>query len=206
MKYILTVLLLATALSTRAEPPTTKSSGPEPKKPADFKSDATMCDSTYALCIKAPCDKRQQVDDKTGKETVKCECVLQTGWNLGPNSCAERKVRLTSTYSNNFNSGSRVLSCPQPVDWAWCYGASCEKNGSKDGKELAVCVCPVINSPAVILVDRNKCGDSADVCSHMWSAAYPAESKFANDYYFWWMHKNVGHTDAPALACPSPAQ
>jgi len=206
MKYILPVLLLAAALSTLAEPPTKKSSVPEPKKPADFQGDVTMCNTTYALCIRARCSKTEQVDNKSGKETVKCECVVQTGWNMGPNSCDERKVKLTSTYSNNFNPGSRVLSCPQPTNWAWCYGAACEKNGSKDGKELAVCICPVITSQASILVNRDKCGDSVNVCSQMWSAAYPAESKFANAYYFWWMHQNVGHTNAPAKPCPDTAQ
>ena len=200
----MTALLLATALPALAATPATSSA--EPSKPADFKGAATMCDTTYALCIKARCDKREQADNKTGKETVRCECVIQTGWNMGPNSCADRKLQLTSTYSNNFNRGSRVLSCPRPINWAWCYGASCERNGSKNGKDLAVCVCPVMTSPAMILVDKDKCGDSADVCSHMWSAAYPAESKFANDYYSWWMLKNEGSTNPPAKSCPDTAQ
>lgn len=206
MKSFMTVLLLATALSTLAETQP-MGSGAEPTKPAEFQGQATMCDTTYALCIKAPCEKTEQVDNKTGKESVRCECVVQTGWNMGPNSCDERKARLTSTYSNNFNEGSRVLSCPQPVEWAWCYGASCEKNGEKkDGTDLAVCICPVIKSQAVILVDKDKCGSSPEVCSHMWSAAYPAESKFANDYYYWWVHKNVGHGDPPAKPCPDTVQ
>jgi hypothetical protein len=206
MKYFIGALLLATAFSTLADPSKKKSTEPEPAKPAEFQGAATMCEGTYALCIKARCDETEQVDGKTGKPSVKCECVIQTGWNMGPNSCDDRQANLTSTYSNNFNEGSRVLSCPQPTNWAWCYGAACEKNGSKDGKEVAVCICPVINSPASILVDKSKCGDSMNVCGHMWSAAYPAESKFANAYYYWWMHQNVGHTNAPAKSCPDTAQ
>lgn len=202
MKYIMTVLLLATALSTLADPP--KKAQPEPKKPAEMTAPNTMCNTTYALCIKAPCEKKQQVDDKTGKMSVKCECVMETGWNMGPNSCDDRKLSLTSTYSNKFNEGSRALSCPQPIDWAWCYGAKCEKN-SKDGK-LATCTCPVITNRAVILVSKDKCGDSVHVCSQMWSAAYPAESKYANDYYFWWMHEHGHPANPPAKPCPDTAK
>jgi hypothetical protein len=36
----------------------------------------------------------------------------------------------------------------------------------------------------------------------MWSAARPAESKFANDYYYWWMTKNGHKAQPPASECP----
>jgi hypothetical protein len=37
----------------------------------------------------------------------------------------------------------------------------------------------------------------------MWSAAYPQESKFANDYYYWWMTKNGHSAEKAAPACPA---
>lgn len=188
MKSILTVLLLATALSTAAaEPPT---------KPADFQGEATMCHGRYALCIKAPCEPNNA--DKT---TVRCSCVIEDGWSMGPNTCEERAKSLTSTYSNAFNGGSRTVSCPQPINWAWCYGASCEKDNRDPKQKMAVCTCPVKNSMAVILVSEKKCADSSKVCSQMWSAAYPAESTFANDYFFWWMHEHGLKAIPPAKAC-----
>src|SRR4051794_27288068 len=47
MKSISTVLLLFAALSAFA--------AKAPKKPAEFKGPATMCNTGYALCIKARC-------------------------------------------------------------------------------------------------------------------------------------------------------
>jgi len=188
MKYILTVLLLALPLSA-AEPP---------KKPADFQGAATMCKGRYALCIKAPCEKTPDAN-----KNVRCSCVIEDGWSLGPNTCEERAKSLTSTYSNLFNGGSRTLTCPQPINWAWCYGASCKKDEHDPKGKLAVCECPVKISTAVILVNKDKCAEGGKICSEMWSAAYPAESTFANDYYAYWMHEHGFKTLPPAKACPT---
>ncbi len=188
MKNVLMVLLLATALSAAAD---------EPKKPAEFKGAATMCNTTYALCIKAPCLKQPDANN-----LYPCQCILQTGWNMGPNACDQRSTNLTSTYSNNFNDGSRTVSCPAPTDWAWCYGAACETD-PKNSKG-AICKCPMITSATVILVSQDKCPDKSTICRMLWSGALPAESKFANDYYAWWMTAHNYPTEPPAKACPTP--
>src|SRR5436305_12343396 len=141
MKSILTVLLLATALSTLAA---------EPPKITSMQSKATMCNGTYALCIMAPCLK----PDPNG--LAPCECVIQTGWNMGPNSCDDRTPpNLTSTYSNHLNNCNRLLTCPAPTAWAWCYGASCEAK-TTDPKP-ATCHCPVTTGAAVVLVKQDNC-------------------------------------------------
>jgi hypothetical protein len=189
MKKLLTLLLLAIALSASAA---------EPKKPADFKGAATMCNGTYALCIKAPCLKERDANN-----LFPCECVLQTGWNMGPNSCDERDQKLTSTYSNNFNDGSRTVSCAAPTDWAWCYGAMCAPD-PKDPTKLAICKCPVITSDTVILMKQDRCPDKSSICRMLWSGALPTESKFANAYYAWWMTSHGYETEPPAKACPVP--
>ena len=193
MKKIYTVILLALALSSVA--------AEEPKKPADFKGAATMCNGTYALCIKAPCDKAKEKNDH-----APCECVIQTGWNMGPNSCDERSSKLTSTYSNNFNNGSRTVSCPNPkTAWAWCYGASCARD-PKHPNELATCWCPIMTTPTVILTSAEKCPQHDQICSQLWSGALPPESKFANDYYYWWMTKNGYPSEKPSDSCsPTPS-
>lgn len=192
MKYLLTVLLLAAALPLAAKDPK------EPTKPPDFNGNATMCNGTYALCIKAQCEP-----DVSANNQVRCKCVIEKGWSMGPNSCVDRKANLTSTYSNRLNHGSKVLSCPDKINWAWCYGASCEKDPNDPTGKTAICRCPVVNSKAVILVDANECSDNTP-CSQMWSAARPAESKFANDYYWWYMKKyKKGHAEPPAKGCPA---
>src|SRR5687768_16590728 len=118
MQYKLMVLLLAAALPlAAADPPK------EPTKPAGFQGNAIMCDGTYALCIKAECETKVSENNQ-----VRCKCVVEDGWSMGPNSCMDRKNNLTSTYSNRFNVGSNLVSCPQAISWAWCYGASCEKD------------------------------------------------------------------------------
>jgi hypothetical protein len=192
MRKIYAVILVTIALSmTAAE---------EPKKPADFPA-PLMCNGPYALCIKAPCSKTQDAN-----HNVQCECIIETGWNMGPStvSCRQRVENLTSTYSNNFNDGSATVTCPTAQDWAWCFGASCTRN-AKHPNEFATCTCPVKNSITVILTSASKCGDVDQICSHMWSGAWPAASKFANHYYQWWMTDKGYPTEKAANACsPTP--
>jgi hypothetical protein len=191
MKYTLAVLLLAMAMSAAA--------AEEPKKPAGFTSPATMCNGTYALCIKAPCEKKPDSDN-----LYPCGCVIQTGWNMGPNSCDDRQKNLTSTYSNLFNLGSSTVSCPASTQWAWCYGAQCEVDPRDPAR--AVCKCPASTKPTLILVADGMCSDPGKVCGMLWSGATPAESKFANEYYYWWMTTNGQQSNLPSQACPSSAQ
>lgn len=190
MKNIYAVILLALALSAAA--------AELPTKPADFPP-PLMCDGKYALCIKAPCTKTPD-----GNNNVQCECIVETGWNMGPASisCAQRAKSLTSTYSNNFNKDSATVSCPTAQNWAWCFGASCKPN-SKHPNEFATCTCPVKNSLTVILTSESKCPEVDQICSNMWSGAWPQASKFANDYYFAWMITNHHPSEKRAASCDS---
>jgi hypothetical protein len=189
MKRLYTVVLFALALSAVA-------ASKEPKKPPDVKEKFEMCPGKYALCIKAPCLKQRDSEN-----LYPCQCVIESGWNMGPNTCEERAEHLTSTYSNLFNGGSSTLSCPAPTDWAWCYGASCTPD-PKDPSKLAICKCPMLTSATVILTSTEKCGDTS-ICRHLWSGALPAESKFANEYYAWWMNQHSHPTNPAAPACPT---
>jgi hypothetical protein len=187
MKNIMPVCLLAALPLFATEPP---------KPPSDFQGPATMCNGRYALCIKAPCEKTPDANNN-----VRCSCAIEDGWSMGPNTCEERAKSLTSTYSNAFNGGSRTTACPQPINWAWCYGASCEKDNRDPKRNMAVCTCPVKNSLAVILITETKCPEASKVCSEMWSAAYPAESTFANNYFAWWMNDHGMKSMPPAETC-----
>lgn len=189
MKNICTALLLALVAATAATQ--------EPKKPAEFASPNTMCNGTYALCIKAPCEKQPDANN-----LYPCSCVIETGWNMGPDSCGDRQKNLTSTYSNLFNLGSATVSCPTSTQWAWCYGAKCEVDPRDPTR--AICKCPTSTKPTLILVADKSCPNPADVCGKLWSGATPAESKFANDYYYWWMTTNGQQTNLPSAACTPP--
>lgn len=191
MKNIYAVLLLALALSAAA-------ASKEPAKPADFPK-PLMCNGQYALCIKAPCTKTQDAN-----HDVKCACVIENGWNMGPAkiSCDQRASSLVSTYSNLFNTGSSTISCPAPTDWAWCYGASCDPDPKDPTKKVAICKCPVLTSATVILTKTEKCGDTS-ICRQLWSGALKGESKFANEYYEWWMNHEGHPTNPAAPACPT---
>lgn len=187
---MLTVLLLATGLSTAA-------ATAQESTETGIQSKATMCNTAaYALCIKAPCAKKTESD-----QFVQCECIMQSGWNLGPNTCEERAKSLTSTYSNNFNAYSATVSCPK-IQWAWCYGATCVPDPKDPSK--AICTCPVRNTPAVILVNRELCTDPQKVCGMLFSAAFPAESQFANNNFFTFMKDHGIIALPPAQACPAP--
>jgi hypothetical protein len=190
MKNILTVLLLAIALSAAAQQE-------PPAAPPQWQSKAWMCSGPYALCIKALCNETPDADGN-----VTCQCSMQNGWNMGPNSCDDRKANLTSTYSNAFNGGRSLVSCPAKTQWAWCYGAKCTRNPNP---LIAVCKCPVENiKPALVLVDSDQCSDPDKICARTYSAATPAESTFANDYYYWWITAHGLETDPPSQPC-SPA-
>ena len=188
MKNITTVLLLAMALSTAAE---------DTKKPDDPSTGpAVMCNTaSYALCIKAPCEKKSP----EGTDVL-CECLMQSGWNLGPGSCEDRAKTLTSTYSNNFNPYSATVSCPAGK-WALCYGAKCEPHPNDPTK--AICKCPVKETPFVVLVARDQCSDPTKICGILWSAALPQENKFANEQFYNWMKDHGMATNPPAPACPA---
>lgn len=62
----------------------------------------------------------------------------------------------------------------------------------------------MITSGTVILVSQDKCADKSTFCRMLWSGALAAESKFANEYYAWWMAKNGYPAEPPAQACPVP--
>lgn len=195
MKKFMPVLLLAALPLFAADPP--KNVPPKAKAKAllTIADNATFCDGSYALCIKAPCNPTV---DSNGD--VQCACVMENGWNMGPSSCADRTKNLTSTYSNLFNPNSATLTCPTKITWAWCYGAPCEKDSTKEN--VANCRCPTTTSTAVILVEASNCGTS-DACSHMMSAANPKESTFANNHYYNWMmkHHPEANPNPPAPAC-----
>jgi len=193
MRNITALLLLGAALSTAAQE--------QPQKPAGSTaaSLATMCNTAaWALCIKAPCAKKPDSNN-----LYPCECIMQSGWNLGPNSCEDRAKNLTSTYSNNFNPYSATISCPTGTMWALCYGAKCERDPNDPSK--ATCKCPVLTTPMVVMVSRSECGNASKICGVLWSAASPTESKFANDHFYSWMKEHGMDANLPAPACPATA-
>jgi hypothetical protein len=169
---------------------------------AEIQNQATFCEGTYALCIKAPCSGIPTLD-RLGNYVIDralCSCDVVQGWSMGPGACMDRgpvtqngRTYLISTYSNRFNQSSingNTLTCKNPSTvWAWCYGAPCvvdEKDPSK-----ATCTCPLQKSAMSTL--GGDCRQEA--CSGIWSAAVPAGDTFANEHFANYMRRN--HPDAP---------
>ncbi len=175
--------------------------------PASFQS--TMCDGTYALCIKAPCSPIPTLN-RIGNYYVNsalCECNVVDGWSMGPGACEDRapmqqhgRTYLISTYSNLYNDEESTLACDsEDTLWAWCYGAPCVVDAKDPSK--ATCTCPVETGPGRTL--GGDCQQSS--CDGIWSAATPAGDVFANQHYYRWMQKNQPDVpvNGPAPACPS---
>ncbi|HEY0783597.1 MAG TPA: hypothetical protein VGE98_14150 [Thermoanaerobaculia bacterium] len=177
---------------------------------AELQNQATFCDGTYALCIKAPCTAIPTLDRLANYSVTSalCECDVVQGWSMGPGACIDRgpvkqggRTYLISTYSNADNATEKTLSCANTT-WAWCYGAPCVVD-AKDPKK-ATCTCPLKTGPAKTL--GGNCRQNA--CSGIWSAATPAGDAFANDHYFGWMKKNqpTVPVNKPAPACSTSGQ
>jgi hypothetical protein len=174
-----------------------------------IQAQATFCDGTYALCIKAPCSPIPTLDRLINYQVdhALCSCDVVDGWSMGPGECEDRapitqggRTYLISTYSNLYNDEEKTLSCESDDTlWAWCYGAPCVVDEKDPGK--AVCTCPVETGPAKTL--GGDCSQGA--CDGIWSAATPAGDAFANEHYYQWMKKN--QPDQPvnpaAPACPA---
>lgn len=178
------------------------------ENPVDMiRAQATFCEGTYALCIKAPCTPIP-VLERLGNyavEQASCVCNVVKGWSMGPGACEDRqpvqqngRTYLISTYSNLYNAAEKTLSCPdQDTAWAWCYGAPCVVDAMDPSK--AICNCPVDIGPAKTL--GGNC--QANACDSIWSAATPAGDAFANEHFYNSMQRN--HPNVPvhkaAAAC-----
>lgn len=168
---------------------------------------AIVCNEKYALCIKAPCVPNVTRDKATGEYTITeatCECVVLSGWSMGPGDCESRRPKhegirtyLVSTYSNYFNKTNMTLTCPKETTWAWCYGSPCVED-LKD-KNKAICTCPVQIGIGMTL--GGECHTAN--CTQIWSAATPAASAFANDYFHKWMTDHGLQSLPPATDCPT---
>ena len=179
---------------------------------AEIQNQATFCDGTYALCIKAPCVGVPTMD-RLGNYTIDhaaCSCEVEKGWSMGPGACVDRRpvtqrgrTYLISTYSNSFNKTAdkglkNTLTCDAASTvWAWCYGAPCVVDENDPSR--ATCNCPLKRGRMSTLGGNCR----GEACRQIWSAARPAGDKIANEHYYDYMQKN--HPDVsvnpPAQAC-----
>jgi len=176
---------------------------------AALQEQATFCDGTYALCIKAPCEPIPTLARLLNYEVdhALCSCDVVTGWSMGPGACEDRapvtqggRTYLISTYSNLYNDEEKTLACDsRDTVWAWCYGAPCVVDENDPSR--AVCTCPIDVGPSRTLGG----GCRQDACEGIWSAATPAGDVFANKHYYDWMKKNQPDVtvNPPAPACPA---
>jgi hypothetical protein len=172
-----------------------------------MQAQATFCEGTYALCIKAPCSGIPTLD-RLGNYVIEralCSCDVVKGFSMGPGACEDRapvsqqgRTYLISTYSNRYNDTNRTLSCQsRDTVWAWCYGAPCVVDSNDPNK--ATCTCPVQQSAMSTLGGNCR----QDACDGIWSAAVPLGDTFANAHFFRTMRQNHPNvpTNPPAQAC-----
>lgn len=172
-----------------------------------LKAEATFCDGTYALCIKAPCVAIPSTGGTV--DNALCSCEVVRGWSMGPASCSARTpvkhgnyTYLMSTYSNLFNATDKTLTCSSAeTQWAWCYGAHCVIDPKDPTK--ASCNCQVKQSAASTLGGDCK----QDACSGLWSAATPKADAGASAIFAAYMKKHNPTVPGPppADACPAKA-
>jgi hypothetical protein len=208
-RLLLVGIALAVAPGLAAVPAGAAVSGGAAGSVEAIQAQATFCDGTYALCIKAPCSPIPTLDRLINYQVdhALCSCNVVDGWSMGPGECEDRapitqggRTYLISTYSNLYNDQEQTLSCASDDTlWAWCYGAPCVVD-EKDPQK-AVCTCPVETGPANTL--GGDCRQGA--CDGIWSAATPAGDVFANEHYYQWMKKNQPDqpVNPPAPACPA---
>src|SRR5262249_7378585 len=122
---------------------------------AELQQQATFCEGSYALCIKAKCAGIPTLD-RLGSYVIDrapCACDVAKGISMGPGACEDGapvtqqgRTYLISTYSNRYNDTNRTLTCSDPKTvWAWCYGAPCVVD--PNNPECASCTCPIMQSP-----------------------------------------------------------
>jgi hypothetical protein len=178
----------------------------------EIQQNATFCEGTYALCIKAPYVAIPTLDRLGHYVTdhAACSCEVVQGWSMGPGACVDRgpvkqhgQTYLISTYSNLFNRTPKnglnnTLTCSDASTvWAWCYGAPCVVDPNDPHK--ASCNCPLKQSAMSTLGGSCQTGS----CSSIWSAALPKGDTFANEHFASYM-KSVQPPvpyNPPAQAC-----
>jgi hypothetical protein len=178
---------------------------PKCDQPLSSATAPIFCQGYYALCIKAPC---KLMKGAGGAEIVKCSCVVENGWSMGPAACTDSgrsqtsppsaKAHLMSTYSNYFNPTEQTLNCQaSDTRWAWCYGAACTVDADN---KTATCICPMCVSPMSTLGGRcNK-----DACKDIYSAATQINDAFANQHYWKYLtEQGVPDVPLPAKTCGS---
>src|ERR1051325_2564956 len=79
---------------------------------SEIQNQATFCEGTYALCIKAACTGIPTMD-RLGNYVIDralCACDVVQGVSMGPGACQDRapvtqqgRTYLISTYSNRLN-------------------------------------------------------------------------------------------------------
>jgi hypothetical protein len=173
----------------------------------EIENQATFCEGTYALCIKAACTGIPTLD-RLGNYVIDralCSCDVVKGVSMGPGACEDRekvtqhgRTFLISTYSNRDNATNRTLTCSDPkTTWAWCYGAPCVVDENNPDK--ATCTCPIMQSPMSTLGGNCR----QDACNGIWSAAVPAGDKIANENFYRTMQRKYPNIPAnpPAPMC-----
>ncbi|HVR08681.1 MAG TPA: hypothetical protein VMW75_11600 [Thermoanaerobaculia bacterium] len=153
----------------------------------EIKGPLQMCTGVYALCDAAICTPIPQQKGVPGSSpTVQpthalCECVVESGQNLGPGPCSNRPQTgkyILSTYSFALPE-DHYLSCPAGGERTVCFGYPCIID--EHNPKLAHCTCPIKYDSKAFMTQGGKCKPEA--CSGLWQGGTPAEYACINKIF-----------------------
>lgn len=109
----------------------------------------TICNSKYALCTSAPCNK---INNKPGK--TRCLCSVEKGYNFATKPCKKLlpykskngTKNIYSTFSVNEmkRDGKKITECPKKDEWSDCLNHKCFI--SPENPKFAICECSLRKS------------------------------------------------------------
>lgn len=151
-----------------------------------------MCEGTYALCDAAPCTPIPEQGALPGSKPAAkpkhalCECVVETGKNLGPGPCANRQPitgsnggeYILSTYS--FALPDKYLECPAGGARTVCFGYPCLVD--KADPKHAHCTCPIKYDSKAFWTQGGSC-DKAACTNGLWQGGTPNDYALINKIF-----------------------
>jgi hypothetical protein len=168
-----------------------------------------MCVGKYALCDAAACTPIPEQQGyagppKTQPSHALCECVVETGQNLGPGPCSNRTPAgkhgeyIMSTYSFAL-ADHPYLSCPGGGARTVCFGFPCivdEKHPDR-----AHCTCPITYDSGPFMTQGGGC-DVASCTSGLWQGGTAKDYAVLNRLF----EKESHPHQTPPPNCPAGAR
>jgi hypothetical protein len=183
-----------------------------------------VCDAPWIFCIDAVCEDTPTMVD--GIAVSKCKCWEQKkshsfipakdqgaacvmGYEGGKSMCDDMQTgSLVSSYwlkpedghmvpnNSSFLPPSARAVCPAGTQFAYCWGAKCNKvKNEKTGEEDVICDCPIMTGNGDVTVEAATCTAGQDPCAGIHNSNPPGLTAGSNDKAIY-NYKNGDSCDA----------